>query len=211
MKNMPDMFSIDIAYLQISPFKELILYSFWAITPKKKLANIQRWDIFLIEVLSMLASPQIKTVKPPYKKPSISERSSFLHRRSVKIQFVWQKLSYHILLVGLLQRQVGLHDSSKKYQKSFVCLRKMCLMVLLWKCTFYRNDDLSMTCQCRQFKLNLMSTQINICCLITDQTPALLVQHTLWMRAAMILLQSLYFSRSTPLRAIIPDACPLGT
>ena len=199
MKNMPDMFSIDITYLQISPFKAVILYSFWAITPKKKLANIQRWNIFLIEVLSMLASPQIKTVKPPYKKLSISERLSFLHQR------------YHILLVGLLQRQVGLHDSSKKYQKSFVCLRKMCLMVLLWKCTFYRNDDLSMTCQCRQFKLNLMSTQINICCLITDQTPALLVQHTLWMRAAMILLQSLYFSHPPPPRAIIPDACPLGT
>ena len=111
MKNMPDMFSINIVYLQISPFKAVILY------------------IFLIELLSMLASPQIKTVKPPYKKPSISERSSFLHRRSVKIQFVWQKLSYHILLVGLLQRHVGLRDSSKKYQKSFVCLRKMCLMV----------------------------------------------------------------------------------
>ena len=41
---------------------------------------------------------------------------------------------------------------------------------------FYRNYDLSTTCQCRQFKLNLMSTQINIYCLITNQTPALLVQ-----------------------------------
>ena len=36
MKNMPDMFSINIAYLQISPFKAVILYSFWAITQKKK-------------------------------------------------------------------------------------------------------------------------------------------------------------------------------
>ena len=43
MKNMPDMFSIDIAYLQISPFKAVILYSFWAIPPKKKKsANIER-------------------------------------------------------------------------------------------------------------------------------------------------------------------------
>ena len=78
MKNMPDMVSIDIAYLQISPFKAVILYSFWAIPQKKKKsANIERWNIFLIELLRMLASPQIKTVKPPYKKPSISERSSF--------------------------------------------------------------------------------------------------------------------------------------
>ena len=159
----------------------------------------------------MLASPQIKAVKPPYKKPSISERSSFLLRRSVKFQFIWQKPSYHILLDGLLQRQVGLRDSSKKYQKSFVCLHKMCLMVVLWKHTFYRNDDLSTTCQCRQFKLNLMSTQINIYCLITHQTPALLVQCALWMRAAVMLLQSLYFSHPPPPWAIIPDACPLGT
>ena len=52
MKNMPDMFSIDITYLQISPFKAVILYTFWAITPKKKLANIQRWNIFLIKYWS---------------------------------------------------------------------------------------------------------------------------------------------------------------
>ena len=37
---------------------------------KKKSANIQKWHIFLIEVLSMLTSPQVKTVKPPYKKPA---------------------------------------------------------------------------------------------------------------------------------------------
>ena len=46
MKNMPDMFSIDIAYLQISPFKEVILYSFWAITPKKN------WQAFKGETFS---------------------------------------------------------------------------------------------------------------------------------------------------------------
>ena len=33
MKNMPHTFSIDIACLQISPFKA-VLYSFWAIPPK---------------------------------------------------------------------------------------------------------------------------------------------------------------------------------
>ena len=78
----------------------------------------------------MLASPQIKTVKPADKKPDISDRSSFLRRRSVKFQFVWQKLSYNITLAGLPQKYVGLRDSSAKYQKSFVRLRKMCLMVV---------------------------------------------------------------------------------
>ena len=37
--------------------------------------------------------------------------------------------------------------------------------------------------------------QINIYCLMTNQTPAWLVQRTLWTQAAVILLQSLYFSR----------------
>ena len=45
---------------------------------------------------------------------------------------------------------------------------------VLWK---YRlGNDLSMTCQYRQLKLNPLSTQINIYCLMTNQTPALLVQ-----------------------------------
>ena len=89
-------------------------------------------NIFLIEALSMLASPQIKTVKPPDEKPgTCSDRSSFLHRRVVKFQFVWQKLCYNISLAGLFQKHVGLLDSSAKYQKSFVCLCKMCLMVVL--------------------------------------------------------------------------------
>ena len=79
----------------------------------------------------MLASPRIKMVKPPDKKQgSCSDRSSFLHRRTVKFQFVWQKLCYNIPLAGLLQKHVGLLDSSAKYQKSFVCLRKMCLLVV---------------------------------------------------------------------------------
>ena len=33
------------------------------------------------------------------------------------------------------------------------------------------------TCQCRQLKLNPLSTQINIYCLMTNQTPALLVRY----------------------------------
>ena len=51
-----------------------------------KLANIHWWNIFIIEVLSMVASPLIKMVKPPDKKPGISDRSSFLHQRSVELQ-----------------------------------------------------------------------------------------------------------------------------
>ena len=54
--------------------------------------------------------------------------------------------------------------------------------------------------------------QINIYCLMTNQTPALLVQRAPWMRAAVMLLQSLYFSRPPPPpQTIIPDARPLGT
>ena len=46
---------------------------------------------------------------------------------------------------------------------------------------------------------------------MTNQTPTLLVQCAPWMRAAVMLLQSLYFSSPPPKRAIIPDARPLGT
>ena len=49
-----------------------------------KSAKMHRWNIFLIEALSTLDSPQIKTVKPPDKKPGISDRSSFLRRRRLK-------------------------------------------------------------------------------------------------------------------------------
>ena len=84
----------------------------------------------------------------------------------------------------------------------------------IMKRTFYSNDSLSMTCQCRQLKLNLLSMKINIYCLMTNQMPVLLVQHTLWTwdgNYKLLLLQSLYFSRPPPPTAIIPYACPLGT
>ena len=108
-----------------------------------KLANMCRWNIFLIECLR--ASPQIKMAKRLIKSHA-SDRSSFLHQHSVKFQFGWHKLCYNIPLARLLQKHVGFRDSSAKYQKSVVCLHKICLMVVLWKRTFYRNDDLSMTC-----------------------------------------------------------------
>ena len=99
MKNMPDTFSIDFACLQISRFETVILNSFWDI-------------------------PQIKTVKPPDKKPSISDRYSFLRRRSVKFQFVWQKRCYNIPLAELLQKHVDLriHPQNAKIP-SCVCAR----------------------------------------------------------------------------------------
>ena len=46
---------------------------------------------------------------------------------------------------------------------------------------------------------------------MTNQTPAMLVQHAPWTQAAVMLIQSLYFSRPPPPTAIIPDARSLGT
>ena len=60
----------------------------------------------------------------------------------------------------------------------------------------------TMTCQrlvsVDNFKLILLSTQINIYCLIANQMPALLLQRAQWTWAAVMLVQSLYFS--LPLR-----------
>ena len=164
MKNMPDTFSIDFACLQISPFEAVILYSFWAIPPNKIWKHVQ---VKHLPGECLLALPQIKMAKRPIKSHA-SDRSSFLHQHCVKFQFVWHKLFYNIPLAKLLQKHVGLRDSSAKYQKSVLCLHKICLMVVLWKRTFYRNDDLSTTCPCRQLKLNSLSAQINIYCLMAN-------------------------------------------
>ena len=83
-----------------------------------KSPNKHKRNIYLIESPSMLASPQTKTVKPPDKKPGISDRSSFLRRRSVKFQFVWQKLCYNIPLAGLLQKhQARIHTGFHRFTK----------------------------------------------------------------------------------------------
>ena len=153
-----------------------------------KSANIHRWNIFLIEVLRTLASPQIQTVKLPDKKPGISDRSSFLRRRSV-----WQNCVTTFPRPGCF-KSCWLTWFIRKIPKILRVFG-----TVLWKRTFYRNDDLSTTCQCRQLKLNPLSTQINIYCLMTNQMPALLVQRAPWTRAAAMLLQSLYFSRPLPL------------
>ena len=138
---------------------------------------MHRWNIFLIEALSMLASPQIKTVKPPDKKPGISHRSSFLRRRSVKFQFVGRAASKACWLTWFIC----------KIPKILVCLALYYESVRFIETTTY---------QCQQLKLNLSSTQINFefYCLMTNQTPALLVQRAPWAWAAVMLLQSLYFS-----------------
>ena len=77
---------------------------------------------------------------------------------------------------------------------------------VLWKRTFKRNDDLSTTCQCRRLKLSPLSTQINIYRLMTNQAPALLVQRAPWTRAAVMLLQSLYFCRFLPNHPLPPSS-----
>ena len=77
-----------------------------------------------------------------------------------------------------------------KYQKSFVPMNKMCLMVRFIK---------TMTYQCRQLKLSPLSTQIIIYYLMTNQTPTFLIQRAPWTRAAVMLnLQYLTFSHPPP-------------
>ena len=68
--------------------------------------------------------------------------------------------------------------------------------------TFYRNDDISVS----QLKLNPLSMQINIYCVITNQSP-----HSLLMRAVVMLGHSLYFSCLPPPTTLNTDPCLLGT
>ena len=81
MKNMPDT-SISCVYKYL--LLERWFYTVSGTFLQIESANILGWNIFLIQGLSMLASPQIQTVKPPDKKPGISDKSSFMRRRSVK-------------------------------------------------------------------------------------------------------------------------------
>ena len=62
------------------------------------------------------------------------------------------------------------------------------------------------TCQCRQLKLNPLSTQINIYCVMTNQTP-----RTPLTRAAVMLRHFPYFPCLPPPTTLNPDACLLGT
>ena len=77
---------------------------------------MNRRHIFLIEALSMLASPQIKTIKPPDKKPGISDRLSFLCQCNIKFQFIWQKLCYNIPWPGCFKSMLAyvIHPQNTK-------------------------------------------------------------------------------------------------
>ena len=73
---------------------------------------------------------------------------------------------------------------------------------VLWSVRFIE----TMTSQCRQLKLNPLSMQINIYCVITNQT-----LHSPLTRAAVILRHFLYFSCLPPPTTLNPNACLLGT
>ena len=81
MKNMPGT-SISRVYKFF--LSEQWFYTVSGTFLQIKSADMLGWNIFLIQGLSMLASPQIQTVKPPDKKPGISDKSSFMRRRNVK-------------------------------------------------------------------------------------------------------------------------------
>ena len=170
---------------------------------------MHRWNISLIQVLSMLAYHRLKRWNLPIKS------QAFLTGRHFCVGVAGDFSSFGRTA---LQHSPGRAASKACWLTWFIRKIPKILRVfeqdvpyVLWKRTFKRNDDLSTTCQCRQLKLNPLSTQINIYCLMTNQTPALLVQRAPWTRAAVMLLQSLYFSRPPPPRAIIPDDLPLGT
>ena len=81
---------------------------------------------------------------------------------------------------------------------------------LSWKC-FIETKTCQRLVSVGSFQLILLSMQINIYCLLTNQMPALLVQCTPWTQVAVMLVQYLYISRPPPPRAIIPNTRLLGT
>ena len=122
---MPDTFSIDFACLQISSFEKVILYSFWDIPPVKigKHAQVKH---FPNPSAKRARLPQIKTVKLPDKKPGISDRSSFLRRRSVKFLV---RLAESVLQNSpgrAASKATWLHYSSSGYTKNCSCVCARC-------------------------------------------------------------------------------------
>ena len=203
MKNMPGT-SISRVYKYF--LSEQWFYTVSGTFLQIKSADMLGWNIFLIQGLSMLASPLIQTVKPPDKKPGISDKSSFMRRRSVKFQFVWQNCVTTFPWPGRFKSMLAcvIHPQNTK--------NPLCVGTVLWKRTFYRHDDLSSTCQFRQLKLNLLWTEINFYCLMTNQTPALLVNALHERELQWCYLHSpVFFAPPPPPRAIMPDAHPLGT
>ena len=124
---------------------------FWTVSGislQIKSENTHRSNIFLIEALSMLTSPQIKTVKPHDKKPGISDRSSFCvgialnfnsFGRNCVTTFPWPgcfKSMFFTWFIHKIPKILRVFAQDVHYG------------------AFYRKDDLSMACQCPQLKLN---------------------------------------------------------
>ena len=127
---MPDTFSTDFVCLQISPLETVILHNFWDIHPNSigKHAQVKH---FANGSAKQARLTTIKPVKPPDKKPGISDRSSLLRRRSVKFQFAWQKRCYNIPLAELLQfKSMLAYVMYPQNAKIPSCVCAMCLMVL---------------------------------------------------------------------------------
>ena len=121
----------------------------------------------------MLTSPQTRTIKLTIKS------QAFLTGRLFCIGLALNFDSFGRNCVTTFP-QPGCFESMLAYMiypqnaKNHFCVCTRC--TLWYESVRNRNDDLSTTCQCWQLKLNPLSTQINIYCLMTNQTPVLLVQ-----------------------------------
>ena len=114
-----------------------------------KSANILGWNIFLIQGLSMLTSPQIQTVKPPDKNPSVSDKSSFMRRRSVR---------FNSFSRTVLQHSPDQAAWNARWLTWFIRKIPKILGVLA---LYYESVRFIDTTPCRQLKLNLLSTKMN--------------------------------------------------
>ena len=122
MKSMPDMYTQHqfrvFIFFQNNDSRRFL---------QLKSANLRSLNIFLIEAAGMLASTQIKTVKPPDK----SHGSPFLHlcridfnsfrQKLCKLQHPPDRAAQYSMLAFLIQ------ISSSKYQK-FFCVCTTCAL-----------------------------------------------------------------------------------
>ena len=90
MKSMPDMYTPSINSVCLSPFKTMILDGFWYIPPNK------------ISKLNLRSWKQIKTVKPPDKKPWVAFSASLIELISISLGR--NCASYNIPLTALLSK-----------------------------------------------------------------------------------------------------------
>ena len=169
---------------------------------------MHRWNIFLIEVLSTPSSPQIKIVKPPDKRPGISDRSSFLLRRSVKFLVRLAETVLQNSPGRAASKATWLHYSSSEYTKNCSCVCARCAYgSIIWKRTSYRNDDLSVSAA---YTKPVVSANWHI--LSNDQSNACVANTTSSVNASCsdVITVPLFFSPLPP-TAIIHVARPSGT